>query len=132
MPFEELFHTADLSIHVWAKDLNGLFVEAARGMNAITGAKLSGNPRVRRSYKTFAEDAESLMVSFLSELVYYGEQDRLVFDQFEIQVDRQSLLVKMIGAPLVSNSRTIKAVTYHNLQILQTKRGFEMEIVFDV
>jgi SHS2 domain-containing protein len=38
----------------------------------------------------------------------------------------------MDGAALVSMSKAIKAVTYHNLQIRKTERGVEVEIVFDV
>ena len=38
----------------------------------------------------------------------------------------------MDGAPLETVNKMIKAVTYHNLQIRQTARGYEVEIVFDV
>jgi SHS2 domain-containing protein len=38
----------------------------------------------------------------------------------------------MEARPMRSVSKTIKAVTYHNLDILQSPRGWEVEIVFDV
>jgi len=38
----------------------------------------------------------------------------------------------MDGAPLLSATKIIKAVTYHNLRIRPTARGYEVEIVFDV
>lgn len=132
MPFEELSHTADWSLRVWAADLADLFGEAARGMNALAGIRLAAQPRVRRTFSTTAEDTESLLVSFLSELVYIAEQDRLAFDQFEIEVEGQILKIEMVGSPLVSVKKAIKAVTFHNLQIRKTERGVEVEIVFDV
>jgi SHS2 domain-containing protein len=132
MPFEELSHTADWSLRVWAADLVSLFVETAKGMNTLAGFKMAENPRVRRTFSASAPDAESLLVSFLSELVYFAEKDRLAFDHFEIQVEGQTLKVEMTGGPLVSMNKTIKAVTYHNLHIQQTGRGYEIEIVFDV
>ena len=132
MPFEELSHTADWSLRVWAADLADLFVEAARGMNALAGIRLAAKPRVRRTFSTSAEDTESLLVSFLSELVYFAEQDQLAFDQFEIQVEGKTLKIEMVGSPMVSVKKAIKAVTYHNLQIRKTERGVEVEIVFDV
>ena len=124
-------------MRVWAADLTHLFVETARGMNALTGVKLAEKPRVRRTYTASAPDAESLLVSFLSELVYFAEQDRLAFDQFDLSLkleDGQPYLLSatLRGAPILSLDKAIKAVTYHNLQIQQTARGVEVEIVFDV
>jgi SHS2 domain-containing protein len=132
MPFEEIQHTADWCLRVWAADMAGLFSESAIGMNALTGVRLAEGPRTQRTFETAAPDPESLLVTFLSELVYVAEQEHLAFDRFEAKVKGQALKVEMEGAPIVSIDKAIKAVTYHNLQIQRTERGFEVEIVFDV
>jgi SHS2 domain-containing protein len=132
MPYEELPHTADWCLRVWAADMAGLFSESARGMNALAGVRLAEGPRVRRTFEISAPDPESLLVTFLSELVYAAEQERLAFDRFEVKIKGQTLKVEMEGAPIISMDKAIKAVTYHNLQIRQTGRGYEVEIVFDV
>jgi SHS2 domain-containing protein len=132
MPYEEIQHTADWSLRVWASDLPELFAEAARGMNMLAGARLAEGPRMTRTYEADAPDPESLLVTFLSELVYLVEQEGLAFDQFEVVVKGRKLKVEMKGAPIISADKTIKAVTYHNLRIRQTARGYETEIVFDV
>jgi len=132
MPYEEIQHTADWSLRVWASDLPELFAEAARGMNMLTGARRVTGPRTQHTYDASAADVESLLVSFLSELVYLAEQEGVAFDEFDISVEGRKLKVMMKGAPLVSADKTIKAVTYHNLHIRQTERGYETEIVFDV
>lgn len=137
MPFEELSHTADWSLRVWAEDLPHLFVETAKGMNVLAGTKLAEKPRIKRTFSKFAVDAESLLVSFLSELVYYSEQDNLAFDLFDLSLQNKDgqpyhLSVILCGAPILALDKSIKAVTYHNLQIQQTARGYEVEIVFDV
>ncbi len=132
MPYEELQHTADWSLRVWAADLAGLFSESAIGMNALAGVRLAEVPRARRTFETTAPDLESLLVTFLSELVYAAEQEHLAFDRFEVKVKSRVLKVEMEGAPIVSMNKAIKAVTYHNLQVRQTARGYEVEIVFDV
>jgi SHS2 domain-containing protein len=132
MPFEEIQHTADWCLRVWAADMAGLFTESAIGMNALAGVRLAEGPRVRRTFETIAPDPESLLVTFLSELVYTAEQEHLAFDRFEAKVKSQVLKVEMEGAPIISIDKAIKAVTYHNLQIRQTGRGYEVEIVFDV
>ncbi len=132
MPFEEIQHTADWSLRVWAADLPGLFAESARGMNALTGVHLAEAPRTRQNFEAVAPDPESLLVAFLSELVYYAEHEHLAFEQFDIVIEGQKLMVRMTGAPILSLNKAIKAVTYHNLHIHQTERGYEVEIVFDV
>lgn len=132
MGYEEISHTADWSVRVWAEDLPLLFAESARAMNQLAGVETSPGPRVRRTFESIGPDAESLLVAFLSELVYYQEQENLAFDLFESQVDGQKLKVDMEGGEIVTVDKAIKAVTYHGLKIERTEHGFEVTIVFDV
>jgi len=87
---------------------------------------------VKRTFEAEATDAESLLVAFLSELVFAVEQEHLIFIEFHVQVEGIKLKVEMSGVPILSLTKAIKAVTYHNLQIQPTARGYEVEIVFDV
>jgi SHS2 domain-containing protein len=132
MGFEEIPHTADWSVRVWAQDLPSLFAEAARAMNSLSGTAVSGGRRVTRTFESEGLDAESLLVSFLSELVYCQEQESLTFETFEVEVKSNRVKVVMEGAPIASLDKAIKAVTYHNLRINETSKGFETTIVFDV
>ncbi len=130
--FEEVPHTADWAMKVWAEDMPSLFLEAARGMNALSGLVLASSPHVSRAFKHEAPDAESLLVAFLSELIYLQEQEGLGFNDFRIELQPHSLHVQMHGSPVVSVEKPIKAVTFHNLKITCTGLGCQTEIVFDV
>ena len=132
MGVEEIPHTADWSIRIWADDLPGLLAESALGMNWLAGAKLADDPRIKKIFEAEEPDGESLLVAFLSELVYYAEQENLGFDDFVIEIKNDTLKVEMQGAPLISLSKSIKAVTWHKLEIRESARGLEVEIVFDV
>ena len=132
MGFEEISHTADWSAHVWARDLPSLFTEAARAMNSLSGTVTGPGPRLTRTFEAEGPDAESLLVAFLSELLYYQEQESLAFDIFDLRVASQWLKVQMEGSQMASSEKAIKAVTYHNLKIEKTNEGFETTIVFDV
>lgn len=132
MGFEEISHTADWSVRVWADDLPSLFAESARTMNVLAGTVTAQSPRVGRTFESKEGDVESLLVAFLSELVYYQEQENLAFDTFEIQMNDAHISVNMEGAEITSVDKAIKAVTYHNLRIEETGRGYEVTIVFDV
>lgn len=132
MGFEEISHTADWAARVWAQDLPSLFVESARAMNTLAGMVADKGPREKRVFESQGADAESLLVAFLSELIYYQEQENLAFNIFKLNIEGQMLRVEMEGSQIASVDKAIKAVTYHNLKIEKTNRGFETTIVFDV
>jgi SHS2 domain-containing protein len=130
--YQELHHTADWEIEVWAPDLPRLFEQAAFGMYALSGTHLYLQPRITRTIELTADDAESLLVKFLSELLFMGEQYGLDFDILRIKLDDHHLLATLYGAPMTEQAKEIKAVTYHNIAIQTTQRGLEVRIVFDV
>jgi SHS2 domain-containing protein len=130
--FRELEHTADWELEVWAPDLAGLLEQAARGMLALSGVRLNDSPRQKRRLSLQADDAERLLVSFLSELLWLGESEGLGFDSYDLQVDGFRLQAELEGALIACLAKEIKAVTFHNLQIVTGARGLEARIVFDV
>jgi SHS2 domain-containing protein len=130
--YREVEHTADWELEVWAADLPGLLEQAGRGMCALAGMRLQPQPRVSRRFSLQANDKESLLVSFLSELLYYLELEGIGFDQYWITVDGLSLQAELHGAPVASLDKEIKAVTYHGLLVRQTEGRLRANIVFDV
>ena len=133
MGFEEISHTADWSVRVWAPDLPSLFAESARAMNALAGTVTGQSPRLQRTFKSEGPDVESLLVAFLSELVYYQEQENLAFDIFEIQLSDKQISVNMEGTQIISADKAIKAVTYHNLKSGRRQCvEWRLVLVFDV
>ena len=132
MPFEEIRHTADWSIRVWAEDLPALFSEAALGLLAISGIVLAEAPVVKKEIEIRSPDPESLLVAFLSELIYFAEQENLAFDKITTDLKGDLLIAHLAGAPIKEINKNIKAVTFHNLKIKESLSGVETEIVFDV
>ncbi len=133
--YREIAHTADWELEVWAPDLTTLLEQAARGMYALAGACLNPSPRLTRSLDITAPDAEILLVKFLSELLYLGEDENLGFDAFDLRLETGNTFVlraAVAGAPLAALAKEIKAVTYHNLAIRETESRLEVRIVFDV
>ena len=130
--FTEIEHTADWALKVWAPDLSQLFAQAAEGMYWLMETTLRPGPRCERQIELAGGDAESLLVGFLSELLYLGEIEGLGFDQFDVTIEEERLTARVRGAPVAEQKKEIKAVTYHNLQVIQTQRGLAVTIVFDV
>jgi SHS2 domain-containing protein len=136
MGYEELHHTADWAIRVWAADLPGLFAEAARAMHALSGVNLQPGPPIKRSVRGQAADLESLLVSFLSELLYRAEHDHIGYTSLSVQISNAAtgcaFEAEVDEAPILSVDKQIKAVTFHNLHVVHIEHGWEVEIVFDV
>jgi SHS2 domain-containing protein len=136
--FRERAHTADWELQVWAPTLGGLLEQAALGMFSLSGMRLEDGPHQERTLSLQAIDAEGLLVRFLGELLWLAEQDRLGFQTYELVLSGQDspqplhLEARMHGARIAGLDKEIKAVTYHNLAVRQTRNGFEAYIVFDV
>jgi SHS2 domain-containing protein len=132
--FEVIDHTADWAIRVKGADLAQLFENAAIGMSILMAGNLAKLPLdVKRELELVGYDAESLLVEWLSELVYWAEMEQMVFRQFDLmEVTTTTLKAAVRGgrAPLLH--KHIKAVTYHNLAIISSEDGVETTIVFDV
>jgi SHS2 domain-containing protein len=131
--FREHAHTADWELEVWAPDLPSLLEHSARGMYALSGMRLQCGLLQTRSITLQGEDAESLLVRFLSELLWLAQEAGLGFNDFSITVDSQyNLQAELRGSAILNLDKEIKAVTYHNLAVQTTNQGLRVTIVFDV
>ena len=133
MGFEEVEHTADIAIRVRGRDLAELFANAAYGMTCQLADVDGVEPTVRYSIALEAYDVETLLVSWLGELLYLGERDGCVFADFDVlEVTPTWLRAVAWGGPVQEHGRHIKAVTFSEMEIVRTGEGHETVIVFDV
>ncbi|PWH18995.1 MAG: protein archease [Anaerolineae bacterium] len=130
--FREVEHAADWALQVWAPQLDSLLEQAARGMLTLAGIQVSNASAIECEIEITFLDREQLLVKFLSELLYFIEQENLAFTEYQLSLDRDRLKARVRGYPIRSIDKAIKAVTYHNLEVRQTERGYEAYIVFDV
>lgn len=132
--FEEIEHTADWALRVRGRDLKELLLNAARGMVALMIDRPADLPvGVEQVIELESIDAESLLVDWLSELAYRAETEMLVFHRFDLHhVTPTTLRATVRGGRAPHLKKHIKAVTYHNLEIVETPGGLETTVVFDV
>jgi len=132
--FEEIEHTADRALIIYGRNLEELFLNAARGLNSLMSANedLNSTPKTK-SIELDALDAESLLVEWLSELAYWAEAEMLVFSKFDLQNLTPTHVKALIhGRRVTQMEKHIKAVTYHNLEIVKSETGLAATVVFDV
>ena len=82
-------------------------------------------------------DIETLLVSWLQELLYLLDTESLVFGRFQVKLDNLSLEAVAWGDVFDPNLHTmkteIKAVTYHQLEVTKKNdQGWETQVIFDI
>ena len=130
--FKELEHTADWALHVWAPDLVQLIITAAKGMYSLSDTQTGESEIQKISIILPSLDQESLLVDFLSELIFLGEVRNQAAVNYEISLSDSELSAIVTTATIKSRKKEIKAVTFHKLEISPTAQGLETIIVFDV
>ena len=136
MSFIELPHTADVKIRASAPTLENLFAEACMALMQVMFGTDRRSGGVYRAIEITAADTESLLLDFLSEILYVSEVDGLVFARAAITISGQHLHAALDGEPfdpLRHNSGTgVKGISYSGLLLRHDANGYMLEIVFDV
>lgn len=132
--FEEIPHTADWSFRAFGRDLREVFANAAHALFALQGARAVDDANeIARVVEIDGLDYESLFVNWLNELLYLQEAHRETYHRFEIEIlTATQLRANVFGKPRAAMDKVIKAATYHNLKIEQTREGWEAVVVVDV
>ena len=132
--FEEIEHTADNALRIYGHSMAELLRNAAHGMNSLMINDISIiSDQIQKEVQVEALDSESLLVEWLAEIAYWAETHMIVFKHFEIETVTPSLVrATLCGGKVNKLQKHIKAVTYHNLKIIETDKGLEATVVFDV
>ena len=136
MSFIELPHTADIKIRAGAPTLVGLFAEACMAlMQVMYGSDRKCGGAVRE-IDLDAPDIESLLMDFLSEVLYVSEVSGLVFARAAVSISGRHLHASLAGEPFDParhNTGTgVKGISYSGLLLRHDANGYMLEIVFDV
>jgi len=135
--WERLPHTADIQIRVYGDTVKELFECSLQAMFEVLGPIRRHEKKesmVEHSFHIMAHDAESLMVDFLSEALYLSEKHGESYDLCVIDIFRPwEILARVRGFAIEGfESGEIKAVTYHQLKVIERDGLWQADIVFDV
>jgi SHS2 domain-containing protein len=135
MSFEELSHTADIRMRVSAPALNLLFSEAFQALMQT----LYGNDRCGRETRELtieAADTETLLLDFLSEVLFIGEVEGMVFATAGVVTDGRTLTAVLDGEPFDRSRHAegteVKGISYSGMAICRDTNGYMVDILFDV
>ena len=134
MRYEEIEHTADVAIRAYGSSLDELFENAAEGMFSLIADLDAVKPVGEIEVRLTAEETPTLLVRWLSELLYVHETQRLLFARFDVRVSGTSLVGRARGEAIDKTRHelklVLKAVTRHRLMI-DPDKGIA-EVIFDI
>lgn len=131
--YREVDHTADWALHISARDTIALFRCAAQGMLSLLGAQPAGKPSGRETIQLASVDLESLLVSWLEEILYIVEEREVTCSVIQMSIKAGAELEASVElTPRQPLYKQIKAVTFHDLKVVQVGDRLETTVVFDV
>jgi SHS2 domain-containing protein len=135
-PFDLLEHPADIGFRAFGDDLPELFCNAAMAMLSIAGDPEAAEPREEYRIAVESGDRESLMVDWLSEVLYWFDGKRIAFCGFTVTLTDAGLQAVGRGEPRDPERHQarliVKAVTYHQLKIEQRGGLWVAEVYLDI
>lgn len=135
MSYEEIPHTADIKIRARAPTLPGLFCDLCDAMMEIMYGTDRGDT-FSKEIVISGEDTESLLLDFLSEVLYLSEVMETVFSRPAVTLEGMTLHAVLHGEPFDrkkhSGGTEVKGVSYSGFAIGHDANGYMAEIVFDV
>jgi len=136
-PFHTLEHTADVGFEAFGATREQAFANAARALTDLMAAPESILPREELSLQTEGSDVPSLLVNWLSEILYLFDAEGWLFHDFDIQNLTGNSLTATARGEKFDRTRhqprlMVKAITYHQLEFKETTQGWRAQVYVDV
>jgi SHS2 domain-containing protein len=124
--FEILEHTADIGFRAWGATREEMFANAALALESVAVQLDAVEEKFPYPIAAAGDDEESLLVNWLSEVLYYLDGRRVAMRRFQVEhLDAHRASGKAFGEPRDPVRHPakliVKGVTYHQLRI--TKEG---------
>ena len=132
MKYQLLEHTADICIEAYGKDINEIFENSAYALFDQIVDVGTVRKKGTETITLRARSQESLLVDYLSELIFISSTMRLLFCNFSVRVNGLELSSTVMGEKIDRRRHVlkddVKAVTYHMLE-LNIERGYARFII---
>ncbi len=131
--YEEIEHAADLALMVRAQTFFGLLDQATHGMLHLMGIDIEDLSYKNKFSAIFIFTAmEDILVQGLNEILFHLETENFLYLPQEIVINGTQATIFYTGGLFVRPYQEIKALTYHQMEIIEDDAGFHTVLVFDV
>ena len=136
-PFRVLEHTADIGFEAFGSTRREVFANAGRAMMHLMVDLETIVPREELPLRAEASDMPSLLVNWLSEILYRFDAEGWLFRDFEFDELTEHSLAALARGEKFERRRhqvklLVKAVTYHQLELKETEEGWRAQVYVDI
>ena len=136
-PFRVLEHTADVGFEAFGATREEVFANAARALFFLITDLESIEPRKPVVVMQKSLDPPSLLVDWLSQLLYLHDGEGWLFSDFRVGLEGDNELVAEARGEKLDPARhqmklLVKAITYHQLVLEQTPAGWRAQVYVDI
>jgi SHS2 domain-containing protein len=133
--------TADAAFEAWGKDLDEVFSSAAEALTGVMiGNPESIRPRDKREMTLSDDRLDLLLLNFLEQLVYYKDTSKFLASRTEVRITKTagawtlaaSVMGEVLDAERHQQAVDVKAVTLHNLSLVQQDERWRAHVVLDI
>jgi len=133
--FEILEHPADIGFRAYGRTLPELFETAAIAMLSIACELEDIEPKNEYTLEAEGADYESLLVNWLSEVLFFFDGRRIALRKFQVlELEPDHLRAVARGEPRARHRAKliVKAVTWHQLKVARYHDGWLAEVYLDI
>ncbi|MBX5497061.1 MAG: archease [Bryobacteraceae bacterium] len=135
--FEVVEHTADIGFRASGQTELQMLEEAAKALVSIAVELDDIEPKQHYELEVSGEDAETLLVNWLSEVLYYLDGKRVALCRFAVhEADGGRIKAEAWGEPRdPKKHRTkivVKGVTWHQLRVWRDDKNWNCQVILDI
>lgn len=135
--FSFIDHTGDLGIEVFGESPAALFRHAGEAFAYIVTDPKTIRARKSKHISLRAGRIEDLLVRWLNEFIFLFDTEGLLFTVFDIHsVKDRHIEATVQGEPYDEDRHsikmTLKAATYHQLEVIREDDAWKARVIFDV
>ncbi len=128
MPIEQINHTADIAVRVFAPSMEDLIRECIRSVQYLCRCEVEENAVLTVTYE-IKENVEDSIFDMLNDVIYHLDVENILPSTIDVQGNSVKVFYgKFKGKPALE----LKALTYHRLEVKKNNDVFETFLVFDV
>ena len=133
MLYKILEHSADLKIQARAKTLPDLFSNFLKAIAEFCQPEINqASPLISRQIQIKTNNLESLLIDFLSEVIYLMDVNKEIYTQVDLLIKDKELKGEIKGQKVERFQTEIKAATWHDLEIKKINNQWQAIVLFDV
>jgi SHS2 domain-containing protein len=135
--FKILEHPSDLGIEAIGSSMQQVFRNAAFGLMSVIAGPSKIKLLEKHQIILTANDLESLLVRWLSEVLYFYDAEKFLTGEIEfVTLNDSQLKATIVGETYKPALHTlkldVKAVTYHHLSIVNRRGKYTAKVFLDI